>query len=139
MAQDDAIAAFNQVLSEVLDMLPVAGQADRKVQWSHPIHAELDLLVQDLRSWAGQLMDRDDALGISALAFMPSKAGRHLPNPWPRDPTDQEVRVLLDELLSRLEEHLEAALAQQCDDGMRGVLAKVEQGLRRHRQALSQA
>jgi hypothetical protein len=75
----DPIAAFNQVLSDVIDVIGDVSQADRKVPATHALHAELDRLRQDLTRWAGLLMDRDDALGVSALTFMPSKAGRHPP------------------------------------------------------------
>jgi hypothetical protein len=132
----DPIAAFNQVLSEVLDVVMVASQADRKVPPSHTLHGELDRLVDDLRGWAQRLMAEDDALGVSALTFMPSRAGRQMPNPWPGAPSDDEVRRLLGDLLGRLDRHLEAARAQQCDDGTAAVLAEVDLGLHGHRQAL---
>lgn len=136
-APEDPIVSFNQVLSEILDVVQVAKQADRKVPPSDPLHGELDQLLSDLIIWARRLMDRDDALGVSAMAYMPSAAGRQPRNPWLGAPTDTEVRDLLDDLLGRLDDHLGAALAEQSDEASRAALVEVEGGLRAHRQALT--
>jgi hypothetical protein len=136
-APDNPIVAFNQVLSEILDVVQVAKQADRKVQRTHALHRELDQLLADLVAWAAGLMAEDDALGVSALTYMPSQAGRQPRNPWPGAPTDDQVRNVLDGLLGRLEEHLGAALAQQSTDDTRRALFEVAQGLQDHRRVLS--
>jgi hypothetical protein len=130
------IVAFNQVLSEILDVVQVAKQADRKVQGSDPLHGELDQLLGDLVSWARRLMEQDDLLGVSALSFMPSAAGRRPANRWLGAPTDEQVGAVLEGLLGQLEEHLRAALAEQEDEGPRAALAVVDQELQAHRQAL---
>jgi hypothetical protein len=135
--RDDPIAAFNRVLSEILDVVQVAKQADRKVSKSHSLHDELDHLLKDLIGWAARLMEQDDALGVSALAFMPSQAGRHPRNPWPGTPTDEEVRALLGDLLGQLDQHLAAAMMEQTDGRSHGVLAEVGQQVRDHRRALT--
>ncbi|HEX3540500.1 MAG TPA: hypothetical protein VHT75_08675 [Acidimicrobiales bacterium] len=136
-AASDAIVAFNQVLSEILDVVSVAKQADRKVPGSHPLHAELDRLLNDLVAWSRRLMEEDDLLGVSALNFMPSAAGRHPPNRWPGAPTDEQVITVLGELLGRLAGHLDVAAAEQTDDAARAALQSVAQELAAHRQALA--
>ena len=128
----DPTAALNQVLSEVK-------QAHRKVPETHALHAELDQLFADLRTWALLLVEQDEALGVAPLARMTSVAGRTPVNLWPGVATDAEVRRIVGEHLDRLEEHVAAALAQQEDDGSRAALADVERGLLAHRRALSQS
>ncbi|MDQ6617474.1 MAG: hypothetical protein M3083_22690 [Actinomycetota bacterium] len=137
-AEHNPVAAFNQVLSEVIDLVQDVKQAHRKVPETHALHTELDQLFADLGSWARLLMDRDEALGISALAFMPSVAGRKPPNLWPGAISDGDARDLVADHLGRLEDHLSAALAEQDEPGLRTALSEVEQGLRAHRQALAQ-
>jgi hypothetical protein len=134
---EDPIAAFNQVLSEILDVVQVAKQADRKVPPADPIHPELDRLLSDLVSWARRLMDQDDAFGVSALSYMPSAAGRHPSAPWPGAPSDDQVRAVLDDLLGRLEQHLDTVLARQDDASAREALIDVGRQLRAHRGALA--
>lgn len=48
------------------------------MRWRDPValHAVLDQLFDELRSWARLLADQDRALGVSPLASMPTAAGR---------------------------------------------------------------
>ena len=60
---DDPTTALNQVLSEVIDVVLEVRQAYRKVPETHALHAELDQLFDDVRSWARLLVEQDDARG----------------------------------------------------------------------------
>ena len=137
MAPTSDNPALNEVLSEVIDLVQDVKQAHRKVPASHALHAELDLLFADLRSWAQLLLEQEEALGLSPLDSMASVAGRTPPNLWPGPVTDEEVCTLVDEHLGRLAEHVSAAKAAQDDGGPRAALAKIEQGLLDHRRKLS--
>jgi DNA-binding ferritin-like protein len=134
---DDAIAALNQVLSEVIDFVQEVKQAHRKIPENHQLHAQLDRLFEDLRSWARLLVEEDEQLGVSPLASMPSVAGRTPPNLWPRTATDEEVRLAVVDHLDRLAGHVSAALAKQYDAGSQTVLAEIQQQAMGHVQALS--
>src|SRR5258706_4129808 len=106
-------AALNQVLSEVIDAILDVRQADRRVPETQPLHAELDQLLTDLRSWARLLADQDQALGVSPLASMPTAAGRTPPSPWHGAASNEEIRRIVGEHLDRLRQYLSAALAEQ--------------------------
>jgi hypothetical protein len=111
-------------------------EAHRRVPETLALHAELDLLFDDVKTWARMLFVEDEALGVSPLASIPSVAGRNPPNLWPGVASDEEVRRTVDEHLDRLGQRVVAALAEQDDDGAREVLAEVERGLLAHRRAL---
>jgi DNA-binding ferritin-like protein len=125
------------VLSEVIDAILDVRQALRRVPGTQALHAELDQLFTDLRTWARLLADQDQALGVSPLASMPSAAGRTPPNPWHGAASDEEVRRIVGEHLDRLGRHLSAALAEQQDDKVRAALTEVERGIAAHSRALS--
>jgi DNA-binding ferritin-like protein len=135
---DDPIAALNQVLSEVIDGVLDVKQAHRRVPETHALHAVLDQLFEDLRSWARLLADQDQALGVSPLASMPTAASRMPPHSWPGTANDEEVRRVVGEDLDRLGQHVATALAEQHDDQVRAALAEVQRGLLADRQALSE-
>jgi DNA-binding ferritin-like protein len=136
-APDDPMTALNQVLSEIIDIVQEVKQAHRKVPGTHALHAELDQLFEDLAAWARVLVEQDEARGISALAAMPSVAGRQPPNLWPGPATDDEVRSLIDAHLDRLGQHTAAALDAQDDEQARTALSTVERAVRAHREKLS--
>lgn len=136
--RDDPAAALNQVLDEVIDAVLDVRQAHRRVPETHALHAVLDQLFDDLRTWARLLADQDKALGVSPLASMPTAAGRTPQHPWHGAASDEEVRSIVGEHLDRLGQHLAAALAEQHDDKVRAALAEVERGLLVHRRALSE-
>ena len=136
--RDDPAAALNQALSEVIDAVLDVNQAHRRVPETHALHAVLDQLLDDLRTWARLLADQDQALGVSPLANMPTGAGRTPPHSWHGAASDEEVRGIVGEHLDRLEQHLADALAEQHDDQVRAALTEVERGLLVHRRALSE-
>lgn len=135
--RDDPAAALNQVLSEVIDAILDVRQAHRRVPETQALHAVLDQLLADLRTWARLLADQDQALGVSPLASMPSAASRTPLNPWHGAASNEEVRRIVGEHLNRLGHHLSAALAEQQDDKVRAALTEVERGILAHRRALS--
>jgi len=130
-------AALNQVLSEVIDAILDVRQALRRVPETQALHAVLDQLSADLRTWARLLADQDQALGVSPLASMPSGASRTPPHPWHGAASNEEVRRIVGEHLDRLGHHLSVALAEQQDDEVRAALTEVERGILAHRRALS--
>ena len=133
----DPMTALNVVLSEVIDFIQEVKQALRKVAATQALHAALDHLFDDLRAWAAVLLDQDEASGVSALAAMPSVAGRTPPNLWPGSATDDEVRTLIDAHLDRLGKQAAAALAAQDDEQARAALSAVERDIRAHREKLN--
>jgi DNA-binding ferritin-like protein len=135
--RDDPAAALNQVLSEVIDAILDVRQAHRRVPETQALHAVLDLLFADLRTWARLLADQDQALGVSPLASMPSGASRTPLNPWHGAASNEDVRRIVGEHLNRLGHYLSAALAEQQDDKVRAALTEVEQGVLAHKRALS--
>ena len=136
--RDDPAAALNQTLSEVIDAVLDVNQAHRRVPETHALHAVLDQLFDDLRTWARLLADQDQALGVSPLANMPTGAGRTPPHSWHGAASDEEVRRIVGEHLDRLEQRLADALAEQHDDKVRAALAEVERGLLVDKRALSE-
>jgi DNA-binding ferritin-like protein len=136
--RDDPTAALNQVLSEVIDAVLDVKQAHRRVPETHALHAVLDLLFDDLRTWARLLADQEQALGVSPLASMPTAAGRKPPYPWHGAASDEEVRRIVGQHLDRLEQHVAAALAEQQEGKVRVALGEVERGLLVHQRALSE-
>ena len=129
----DPIAALNQALSEIIDEIQELKQARWRVGQGHPLHAALDDLFEDLKTWARLLIEQDEALGVSPLATMPSVAGRTSPNLWPGAASDDDVRRIVREHLNHLEQHVAAALADQKEGPARAALAVVERGLIAHR------
>lgn len=133
----DRMAAVNEVLSEIIDMVMGLRQAHRRVPETHPLHAELDQLFSDARGWAELLVEADTARGVSALDYMPSVAGRQRPNLGHGPVSDDEVRQVMTGRLDRLAEHLAAALSEQDDDRVRDILERINAELQSHRDALS--
>ena len=136
--RDDPVAALNQVLSEVVDAVLDVKQAHRRVPETYALHALLDQLFADLRTWARLLADLDQELGVSPLASMPGASGRTPPSPWHGAASNEEVRRIVGEHLDRLGQHLAAALAEQQDDKVREALTEVERGILTYRRALSE-
>jgi DNA-binding ferritin-like protein len=136
--RSDPTAALNQVLSDVIDAILDVRQAHRRVPETLALHALLDRLFDDLRTWARLLADQDQALGVSPLASMPGASGRTPPTPWHGAASNEEVRRIVGEHLDRLGQHLAAALAEQQDDKVRAALTEVERGILAHRRALSE-
>ena len=135
--RDDPAAALNQVLSEVIDAILDVRQAYRRVPETQPLHAELDQLFTDLRTWARLLADQDQALGVSPLASISTAAGRTPPTPWHGAATSEEIRRIVGEHLDRLGQYLSGALAEQHDDSVRAALTEVERGILAHKRALT--
>jgi DNA-binding ferritin-like protein len=136
--RDDPIAALNRVLSEVIDAVLDVRQAHRRVPETHALHALLDQLFDDLRTWGRLLADQEQALGVSPLASMPSATGRKPPHPWHGAASDEEVRRIVGQHLDRLGQYVAAALAEQQEDRVRVALGEVQRGLLVHKRALSE-
>jgi len=134
----DPIAALNQVLNEVIDMVQDVKQAHAKVPENQALHAELDKLLSDLKIWVRLLIVQDEQLSVSPLERMPSVAGRTPANLWPGSTTNEEVRSIIGAHLNKLEQHVAAALEAQDDPRSRVTLAEIEQGLLAHQQAVSE-
>ena len=136
--RDVPAAALNQMLSEVIDVVLDVRQAHRRVPETHALHAVLDQLFDDLRTWARLLADQEQALGVSPLASMPSATGRKPPHPWHGAASDEEVRRIVSQHLDQLGQHVAAALAEQQEDKVRVALGDVERGLLAYKRALSE-
>ena len=136
--REDPAAALNQVLSDVIDAILDVRQAHRRVPETHALHALLDRLFADMRTWARLLADQDQALGVSPLASMPGASGRTPPTPWHGAASDEEVRRIVGDHLDRLGQHLGAALADQQDDNVRAALTEVERGVQAYKGALAE-
>ena len=133
----DPMVGLNQVLSEVIDMVMALRQAHRKVPETHELHAELDDLFRDARTWAELLVEADTARGVSALDYIPTPAGRQRPNLGHGSVSDEEVRQLVTEKLHRLAEHLRTAMSEQDDDRVRELLGRIDAELQSHLDAIS--
>jgi DNA-binding ferritin-like protein len=133
-----AIAALNNLLSELIDLVQDVKQAHRKVPENHALHSELDQLFADLRNWAEALMAEDQARGVSPLASMPTVAGRTPKNLWPSASSDETVRQTMVQHLERLSHHLSVALEQQdSDERFTSLLGQIDDQLRNHIQRLT--
>jgi DNA-binding ferritin-like protein len=130
------MAAVNGVLSEVIDVAMALRQAHRRVPEEHELHAELDELLSDARAWAESLLEADAARGVSALAYMPSVAGRQRPDLGHGQLSDDDVRRILAEQLEDLARHVHAALSQPEDDHIRDLLDRINAELQAHLAAL---
>ncbi len=126
------MVAVNEVLSEVIDMVMALRQAHRKVPETHKLHAELDQLFSDARTWAELLVAADTARGVSALDYMPTVAGRERPDLWHGPASDEEVRQVVAGQLDRLAGHLRLALSEQDDNHVRELLGRVSAELQSH-------
>jgi DNA-binding ferritin-like protein len=135
VSESEAIAALNQILSEVLDVIQEVKQAHWKVSPTQRLHTELNELYDDVRAWARRLILQDESLGVSPLTRIPSSEGRTRPSLGSM--TDDEVRQLLDDHLTRLDEHVAVALAKQQDPGSQAVLHEIDAGVVAHRKTLS--
>ena len=132
----DPMAAVNDVLSEVIDVVMALRQAHHAVPESHELHGELDQLFSDARTWAELLVEADTARGVSALDYMPSVAGRQRPHLWHGQVSDDEVLGVVTGQLDRLAGHLRAALSEQDDDRARDVLGRINAEMQSHLDAL---
>jgi hypothetical protein len=130
------MVALNGVLSEVIDVVMALRQAHRRVPETHELHAELDQLFSDARTWAELLMGADTARGVSALDYMPSVAGRQRPDLWHGPVRDEDVRQVVTGQLDRLAEHLRLAVSEQDDDNVRELLDRIGAELQSHLDAL---
>jgi hypothetical protein len=133
----DPLAAANAVLSEIIDLIRDVKQARWKSSAPGALHVELDALYDDAKDWARLLIENDEQRGVSPLESMPSGSTRTPPNLWPGEPTDDEVRDVLDQHLDRLGRHVETARSEQQDEQLRGALGDVERGVVAHRHALT--
>jgi DNA-binding ferritin-like protein len=132
-----SVAAVNQVLSEVIDAIVDVRQAHRRVPETQALHAEIDQLFAELKTWARLLAELDQSLGVSPLASMPTGASRTPVNPWHGAVSGEEVRRIVGEHLDRLGDYVTTALAEQPDAQVRAALTEVQQGIVSRQRALS--
>jgi len=137
-SEHDPMAALNEVLSEVIDVVMALRQAHRRVPETHRLHAELDQLISDARTWAELLVEADTARGVSALDYMPSVAGRQRPNLWQGRVSDDDVRPVVTQQLHRLGDHVSAAMSGQDDARVRSLLDRISAELQSHLEALKE-
>jgi DNA-binding ferritin-like protein len=130
------MAAVNEVLSEVIDVVLALRQAHHRVPEGHALHAELDQLFSDAKTWAGQLMEADVARDVSALAYMPSVAGRQPPDLGHGPMSDDDIRQIVAAQLERLAAHLRTALSEQQDENIGDLLSRIGEGIQDHLVAL---
>jgi hypothetical protein len=130
------MAALNEVLSEVIDVVMALRQAHHRVSETHQLQAELDQLVSDARTWAELLVEADTARGVSPLDYMPTVAGRQPSNLWQGWVSDDDFRQVATQQLHRLGEHLSAGLSEQDDDRVRDLLDRISTELQSHLVAL---
>jgi DNA-binding ferritin-like protein len=136
VSESEAIAALNEILSEIMDVVQEVKQAHWKVSPTQRLHTELNELYDDVRTWARRLILQDESLGVSPLTRISSAEGRARPSLGSM--TDDEVRQLLDDHLARLDEHVGVALAKQEDPGSQAVLHEIDAGVVAHRKTLSE-
>lgn len=132
----DPTSALNDAVNELIDTVREVKQARWSAAPTHTLHADLDKLFDDLGAWARLLVDQDERLGVSPLAFMPSGADRKPPAAWPAAASDEEIRGVVAESLSRLRDHVAAALDRQEEGPSRTALAEVDRGLADHLRTL---
>ena len=133
----DPLAAVNAVLSEVIDLIREVKLARWKSSAPGALHAELDALFDDTKTWARLLIEHDEERGVSPLDSMQSGAARTPANLWPGEVTAEEVRDVLDQHLDRLGRDVGAAMAGQQDGRVRAALTDVRRGVVAHHHALS--
>ena len=80
----DPITALNKIHSDVVNLALTVQQTQHTVQQGHELRDDFDRLFISVRTWAALLVDADNALGVSALARMPTPAARRSPRPLGR-------------------------------------------------------
>src|SRR5271163_2125497 len=139
MSSDDAMASLNQVLSEVIDEILSIKQARRAVPEPHALRRALDQVFADLITWKELLIGRDEVLGVSPLALMPSAVGRQPTNLWPHGVDDDGGRRTIDEHIDRLANHVGSAMIEQENEAARALLSEMQQSVLVDRRALERS
>jgi hypothetical protein len=132
----DPLVALNAVLNEIIDLVREVKAARWRFGASASLHAELDSLFDDARRWARDLIELDEDHGRSPLESMPTGSSRQSRVLRPDISTADDVRRELDNALGRLDQHVAIAIASQMDGDLRQALGDIDDGVRRHRQAL---